>query len=124
LQAQSGASPSASKQVQKPTSIPAATQLLIRAPAIKFGPFQLSSSGQGSHPTYETSSTPTAAQGQPCRTSSPSQMESHLPSPVTRATNKEVPPKSIPSVEKGKGGKQGKKKKARKPNSGTSSQSS
>jgi len=124
LQAQSGASPSASKQVQKPTSVPAAAQPVIRSPAIKFGPFQPSSSGPGSHPTCETSSTPTAAQGQSCGTSSPLETESRLPPPVTRATNKEVPPKSIPSVEKGKDGNKGKKKKARKSSSGTSSQSS
>jgi len=146
MQAQSGSYPTALRQVQKPTSSHVAAKPLIRPPTIKFGPFQPSSSGQGSHPTCETSSTHTAAQVQPCGTSSPSETESHLPPPVTRAANKELQPKSTPSrqartecpsnasnealarsihkkfTEKVKGGNQGKKKKARKPNSGTSSQ--
>ena len=145
LQAQSGSSPSASRQVKKPTSNPTVAKPLIRPSTIKFGPFQPSSSGQGSQPTCETSSTPTAAQVQPPTTSSPSQTESHLPPPVTRAANEEMQPQSTlsrqastecplngsnealtrsvhnKSVEKVKGGNQGKKKKARKPNSGTSS---
>jgi len=148
LQAQSGSSPSALRQVKKPTSNPAVAKPLIRPYTIKFGPFQQSSSRQGSQHSCETSSTPTAAQVQPPTTSSPSQTESHLPPPVTRAANEEMQPQSTLSrqastecpskgsnealarsvhkkfVEKGKGGNQGNKKKECKPNSGTSSQSS
>jgi len=96
MQAQSGSSFTALRQVQKPTSSPAAAKPLIRPPTIKFGPFQPSSSSQGSHPTCETSSTTTAGQVHPCGTSSPSETESHLPPPITRAANKEVQPKSTP----------------------------
>uniref|UniRef100_A0A7C9ENF7 Uncharacterized protein n=1 Tax=Opuntia streptacantha TaxID=393608 RepID=A0A7C9ENF7_OPUST len=60
LQAQSSSSPGALRQVKKPTSNPNVAKPLIRPSTIKFGPFQQSSSRQGSQPTCETSSTPTA----------------------------------------------------------------
>ena len=97
LQAQFALSPGASRHAQKPTSITAAAQPLIRLPAIKFGPFHLSSSALGSHPTCDTSSTPTAAQRQPCGTPSPLETQSHLPPSVTRAAQQQEQPKTIPS---------------------------